>query len=786
MSEPASPSSESTPARRRRNPIGPRDRRVITAVSIVAGAVGVLVASLVDGVSPTGATWSDSVLTGGLMAATTWAAATAPWWAIVVAGAMVAALAGSPGVLVVGVAVMLGGAAIGANVLNAAVFRSVAGAAAGLGVLGLDAPGPFGAESIAAAAVLALVIVSGTVRRPRNLRRTAIRTGAILGGAAVLFSAFVVFTGLAARSSLTDGDRLARRGLDALSEGDLATAQAAFESASNAFDRSAGTFGQIWTSPAALVPVVAQHRSAAIELSRGAAQATEDLARTVGALDLESVRVIDGRIDLDAVRALEPRLLELNSTVDELGLVIDGVSNPWLVDAIQSRLRSITVDIDERRVQGDVALEAVRIAPRMLGADRPMVYFVAFVTPAEVRGSIGFMGNFAELTADQGRITMTEIGRHTDLREGGVRITGDPPTWRIDGMDEFLARYGRRGFANRADGAASPQVWQIITASPHFPSTSEAIAQLYPQSGGRPIDGVIALDPEVIAALLEFTGPVVTADVVAELGEIGAIDDLPEQIDADNATRFLLLDQYVAFEDDNPDRIDALELLGVATVERLLDGALPGPTELGRVMGPLASSGHLAMWASDARAQSLFVELGVDHSLPELDGGDGVAVSLSNGSGNKIEVFLDVDAEYRRDIDPETGFLRGVLSVTLTNRAPAEGLPRYVIGNAVGLPNGWNRLLVGLYAPFPYNGATLDGEAIELTIDREQGWYVMGRTIDIPPGASRTIEMEFAGALDRFGDDLEPAIMVPNLASGAELTVTTTMTSGPVPSDVAG
>ena len=37
---------------------------------------------------------------------------------------------------------------------------------------------------------------------------------------------------------------------------------------------------------------------------------------------------------------------------------------------------------------------------------------------------------------------------------------------------------------------------------------AEAVRQMWPQSGGQPLDGVLYLDPETLAALMHLTGPV--------------------------------------------------------------------------------------------------------------------------------------------------------------------------------------------------------------------------------------------------------------------------------------
>ena len=75
---------------------------------------------------------------------------------------------------------------------------------------------------------------------------------------------------------------------------------------------------------------------------------------------------------------------------------------------------------------------------------------------------------------------------------------------------------GPAGLPRTATGGSAPastaqpvaiDFWSNVTMSPDFPSITEVIAQLYPASGGTPIDGAIAIDVESIARFLELTGP---------------------------------------------------------------------------------------------------------------------------------------------------------------------------------------------------------------------------------------------------------------------------------------
>ena len=154
-----------------------------------------------------------------------------------------------------------------------------------------------------------------------------------------------------------------------------------------------------------------------------------------------------------------------------------------------------------------------------------------FFTPSEFRGLGGFIGGFAELRAEDGRVELIRTGRPAELNN--VLRAGEP---RLDGPDDYLDMWGQY----------SPEVFfQDITFSPDFPDVASVATQLYEQAGGPSLDGVIALDPIALAALTEFTGPI----------ELNGERFGPNQL-ADH----LLNGQYLAFEGENTDRLDALDL----------------------------------------------------------------------------------------------------------------------------------------------------------------------------------------------------------------------------------
>ena len=52
-----------------------------------------------------------------------------------------------------------------------------------------------------------------------------------------------------------------------------------------------------------------------------------------------------------------------------------------------------------------------KVVPKMLGGDGDRRYFLAFQTPAELRSNGGLIGNFAEITYQNGDISLTRNAR---------------------------------------------------------------------------------------------------------------------------------------------------------------------------------------------------------------------------------------------------------------------------------------------------------------------------------------------------------------------------------------
>jgi hypothetical protein len=700
------------------------DERLAVAVGVVGGAVAAW-----SGASPTGSTVLDAVLLVVSVGAVVWAAASAPWWLLAVTAGVAAVTALQPVLIGLGVVAFAAALFIGVRRDHLSTLRAVVAAMTLNVLLRSELEGFFGLSAVVGVTCAVALWVFGIRRRPARLRRWGVLTTVAVVVVA-LFAAGLGATAMwSVRSDLELGAQLARAAISTLDDGDFEEAAEGFAQASFVLERAEDRLGGPMGLPALLVPGVAQNMRATTALSAEVSGGTAEAATALRSIDPDALRPTNGTIDLEAVAAVERPLVDVSESLAALRVVREDVDTPWLVEPLQREVDQLGRRLDDSEAQLDTAIEAVRLAPGLLGGEGERRYLVLFTSPAEARGLGGFSGNYAEITATDGRIELAEFGRTSELnrrsREAMAMCDGCP--------EEYLAQWGRFGADNGPGGAVGQAVWSNLTVAAHFPHVAATAQVLYPQAVGRSIDGVIVVDPFVVEAFMQYTGPI-------EVPELG------RTVRPDNAARFILRDQYLITQ-DREERVDALETLGVATIEALLSEQLPRPARIARDFGPLVDERRLLMWTDDADEQALLDATGLLGALPTLGPDGGFSVSVTNAGESKIDVFLERSVEVGWVSDGDESRL--VADVEFTNTAPADGLPSYVIGNSFDLPQGSSRLYVTFYGPPGLEMITRNGEPLEVSTATEAGWSAYGIYDVLGSGETAQYHLEFA--------DLQPA-----------------------------
>ena len=578
-----------------------------------------------------------------------------------------------------------------------------------------------GSTATVAGAVLVPLFVSAYGRFSSRERRRANRMLALAGALVVVLSVPVLFATFLARTDILGGQRAAETALGEVSNGSAALATPRLRTATVDFENASSELESWWTSVTRLVPFVAQQRQA---LASGAATARDVVAvaaRQAPSFEYQEVHYHKGQVDLRRISAMLGPAKTLERSLSTAAARLASLKSPWLVEPIQSRLRTFDADLIRAKSSTDLAVKAIPLVPDMLGAERPQHYFLAFVSPSESRGLDGIVAAYGELTAVNGHISLTVSGPveslDASLPSGGGRLTG---------LSDFTARYGQFDPGDH---------FQDTTYSPDFPTVAQVISLLYPQAAGDQLDGVLMVDPYGLAPLLSITGPVI-------------VPGLAQPLTSHNAPEILLKSQYLTGLGQNA-RHDLLQFALHTTFQKLVDGSLPGPRQLSRQLEPAVLSGRIAFWSAHRIDAPLVQALHLEDAFPKANGGDLVAVTTQNAGANKIDAYLHTSIADHVTFDPSTGAEHSILRVTLSNDAPAAGLPPLVIDSPAqpGLPPGTNETWLSVYSPLSFDQVTINGAPGTMSATRELGVWAYSTYVKVAPRASVTVRVRLVGRL---------------------------------------
>lgn len=726
---------------KRRNRIEESDDYLALGIGAAAGVLAAF-----SGAEPTGSTAIDAVLLVAFTTFVTWACASAPWWALLGGAGIVtvASIGGPLWVTILGLAAVGVAAWISAERLSQPPIRAAIGAATVNVALRIEWDPFFAASALLAGVVTVGLATIGVMRRRKYIRKR-VRWGVIgLAAFAIVAAGLFAVAGLGARTEARDGYIGMLDGLEFIQNGEIDDAAITLREAAADLDSSSDSIGGLLSQPARLVPGLAQNRNASAELLEQAAAAAESAADALDVVDLDQLTVSGGSINVLAFEALEAPLADLDTTINDLNDALLDAESPWLVPPLATRLDDAIDRADKAAHQATATAAAARIGPELLGADGPRRYFVAFVNAAEARGMSGLMGNWSEITIDDGSFSVSANGRTARLQD---EVLND---LELDAPQEYIDRYAYAG-ASIEGGGVSVKYWSNVTTTPHMPSVGNAMRQMYEAVSGTQVDGVFVIDAVGLAALLEITGPV-EVDIETETDD-GEIEVVTRRIDSGNAAEFLSRGQYEFAENE---REDLLAAITDETVENVLTETLPAPQRMAPILAPAVLHGHISGWAADPDEQELFELVGMDASMPVITtaGMDAIAVSNNNAGGNKIDSFLERTITYRPVANERTGDTTATLQVEFTNTAPSSGYADYVIGNLVDAPQGTNRMIVDVYTRLNVDEVQVDDEVIEASRLPELGYWVTSVTIDVGPGDTAVLELDLSGNLSPAGYQL--------------------------------
>jgi Protein of unknown function (DUF4012) len=698
-------------------------------------AIGALASAFLSAGRPVGQPLADHVYAAIFGAAITYLTSKARrrWFLAAALAAALASVGGTPAALLLNT--LLGTIPFGAAISlrleprRPHLLQLFFGPVLAVGLLSLPVTLPtFVPTGVALFALVVLFFSASTVTTAKIRRR-------MIGVTFSALAAFGVATALAgfaaARARHSAYEALSATESALSSAGQMRTAEAGRQLQTSRFkvDEARRQLTVWWARPAFFVPLVGQNLRSVERLALAISPLIDSARQLSQGADPGQLRPQQGRVDLALLGRIKKDVVAVRSPLRQLARrSVEIQRNPWVISPLRDRVHSF----DDRIVRLNADLlsldESLANVSTLLGSGGVRHYLLVLPTPAEARGSGGVVGNFGEIVVENGSIRLEKFGRNGDLETAGT-----PRLLRkLDAPADYLERY-------RPFGAAF--TWSNMNMSPDFPASAEAMANHYPQSGGRFVDGVISADPVALAALLQLIGPV-------------NVPSWPEPITSANAAEVLMYRSYVDLGGKDPRRLVLLTDTALEVWTKLVTATLPSPTSLANALRPAADGRHVQIWMRDQTEQAFLSRLGLTGAVPPLDG-DSFGVVVNNASANKIEWFLHRSVVYDVEYDPTSGDAHAVAQVELRNDAPSQGLPDYVIGNIVPngeLAKGDSRLYVSVYSAMPLQSWVISGVPVPFDRATELGRNVTSGWVVVPSKGTVSMKISFDGVVPNGGN----------------------------------
>ena len=490
------------------------------------------------------------------------------------------------------------------------------------------------------------------------------------------------------------------------------------------------TIGAVQTTASVVHRVTTDNAPIALRLSEAVTQG--------------SLRPKDGRIDLAAILALTTDVRRAADSIRGQEERLAAVDTSAVLFPFDQVVRELTGQV-ERAAGAALATDtAFTLLPQMLGGQEPRTYLLMIQNTAEIRSTGGIPGSIAILHADKGHVRMGT--------QGSARDVGGFPR-PVPGMSESAAQ---------VYGPTLQTDFRDITFNPDFPEVAATAARMIERSQGIEVDGVVSIDPVVLALMLRGTGPV---DVT--------VNGRTAQLNHANAVTVLLNTAYQVLPSQ-----ELQDEFFEESARALFDTVLAGKgnervTITGMATG--ASQRRVLVWSRHEAEQARLAGTAVAGALPESKDQPHVGLYLNDATAGKPEFYLDYQPALSARRCLSGGRQELQASVALVSNMPKDHhrLSYWITGTGQYAPKGTIAVNLRIYSP---KGGTVTevrrgNETISVTADRHEDHQVAVVPLQLEPGERVVVRATMTTAQGQSGRpvlDLTPGIRLQD--NGVEVT----------------
>ncbi|WEV42222.1 DUF4012 domain-containing protein [Bifidobacterium sp. ESL0682] len=299
-----------------------------------------------------------------------------------------------------------------------------------------------------------------------------------------------------------------------------------------------------------------------------------------------------------------------------------------------------------------------QVLPDFLGANQQRNYAITAMTTSEARSSGGLIGSVGVLTTDNGKITIGKFRPNAEYQAYGMA--------KVSPSESAIFR--QWGPMHQS------LVMQDLASCPDTQRLAENVNSVWkrtPWGMKQPIDGVIAMDPVYLQAMIKLSGNVTLDD-----GRV---------LTGDNTAQFLLNTIYKEYPPSQQDSYFG-QVAAKSTTSLFANMNVSKMMGLMSVSGQMAAGRHLSMYAFDSNIESEFASSGLTAHTPNDEAKPTIGVYSNEQNASKMDWYIHKTSKITRTSSNSTGVRTYHVDYTMTNtmtQAELQSVPDYIKGMGV-------------------------------------------------------------------------------------------------------
>lgn len=428
-----------------------------------------------------------------------------------------------------------------------------------------------------------------------------------------------------------------------------------------------------------------------------------------GKITLASISPKDKGLLLSGIADREESLRQAQTAIHRAADDFDRIPTTGLLPQLSRLIVPMKQQLPVILQAVDQAIPATHLIPPLLGYPDPKTYLFLLENNTELRPGGGFIGTYGLMKVASGEVTSLHTDNSYNLDEHAKKLAPLTPPLP---MQLYLKQHA----------------WYFRDAnwSPDFPTSAQQALTLYQREGGsRNVNGVLAVTPTAISALLKLVGPIRIGKT--EFNSENFTDKLQYYVDQG----------YTYAGQDITQRKDIIGILTTELMNRLLSLPLANWKDLFLVMSQQLDQKQVPFYVTDATTQGLLERQNWAGAVSPVSGADYVLVADANLASLKTDPT--VYRTYRYSVTLTDEGAEATLTVHYDHRGKFDWkTTRYNTYVRVYVPAG-SQLLDSQGAQIREH-STKSGS---VTATSELGQTVFGAFKSIEPGTSSDLVLHY-------------------------------------------